>query len=305
MARYQLIDDYLDDVAYRLRWRPDCAALIDELGDHLYSSVEFRLVGEHDRAVDRPGTDAADSTGISVDNAQRQTLAHFGSPGDIAMDFATSGTHGLAVPTSFTVSSGQLAPFVALGWVGSAALFAASNITDHIRGSWEGPSQWMFMLATVMMLLAALLTVVLVVALIRRHGGLGLVGHLGVALAALGTAATFISWFVAGWAGLIGVGAMVIGGAMLRRGLTPRLPTILLGVSWPAAAVTWLALRLLEVGNPDSWNNYQVPVATAICVGAAGYATALFGLGRWLAGEDPVTADTATAMALSADRSQD
>jgi hypothetical protein len=147
---------------------------------------------------------------------------------------------------------------------------------------------------------AALLTVVMIVALIRRHGGLGVVGHLATAVAALGAMASSVSWFVAGWASLVGLGALIVAGALLRRGLTPRLPTLFLGLSWPAAALVWIVLRVLEVGTPDQWNNYHVPVIAAICVGALGYAVALFGLGRWMSGEEAVSTETAMVMASAA-----
>jgi hypothetical protein len=40
MAGYDLIDAYLGELAERLRWRRDVEELIDELGDHLWATVE-------------------------------------------------------------------------------------------------------------------------------------------------------------------------------------------------------------------------------------------------------------------------
>ena len=40
MARYALIDGYLDTMRTEIRWRRDLDDLVSEMEDHLYSTVE-------------------------------------------------------------------------------------------------------------------------------------------------------------------------------------------------------------------------------------------------------------------------
>lgn len=43
MARYALIDGYLDTMRTQIRWRRDIDDLVSEMEDHLYSTVENLL----------------------------------------------------------------------------------------------------------------------------------------------------------------------------------------------------------------------------------------------------------------------
>lgn len=282
MAGHELIDDYLADVAHRLRWRPDADAVIDELRDHLYCAVERRA-----------------AAGNSATEAQHETLAAFGPPGNVAMDFASSGTSGLAVPTSFTVTAGRLAPLAAIGWVLVSVLFTASHFADQVSGNWEGTPQVLWMTGAGIMIMSAALSAAVVIALVERHGGLGVVGHAGIGLTSLGALATLIGWFYPGWGGLIGVGCLIIAVAMWRRSILPRRPTIAFGGSWLLAGAIGVALRVMEVGTPDQFGDYQVALLVGLAVGCAGFAFALFGFGRWLAREDPIGHDEIRAMATA------
>jgi len=205
MAGHELIDEYLADVARRLVWRPDVDAVTDELRDHLYCSVERRT-----------------AAGIPSAAAQTETLTNFGPPGDIAMDFATTGTTGLAVPTSFTVSAGRLAIFSAVGWLLVPGLMIATDLADQASGSWEGTPQTLFMIGLAVMMVSAVLAAVVVVALVQRHGGLGIVGHIGIGLVVLGALATFAAWFYPLWGSFIGLGGVIMAVAMWRRSIAPE-----------------------------------------------------------------------------------
>lgn len=282
MAGHELIDDYLADVARRLRWRPDVDALTDELRDHLYCAVERRT-----------------AAGIPSAAAQTETLNQFGPPGDIAMNFATTGTTGLAVPTSFTVSAGRLALASAIGWVLVPVLMLASDLTDQATGSWEGAPQRLFMTGMSVMMLSAVLAAVVVVAMVQRHGGLGIVGNLGIGLAVVGALATFVAWFYPGWGSLIGLGAVIMAIAMWRRSIAPQRSTIAFGLAWPLAGVTGFVLRLLEVGRVDEWGDYPAAWLGGLAVGCVLFAAALAGLGRWLRSEEPVTEEAIQAAALA------
>ncbi len=282
MAGHELIDDYLDDIARRLRWRPDVDAVTDELRDHLYSAVERRV-----------------AMGSSSSEAERETLAAFGPPGDVAMDFATTGTSGLAVPTSFTVTAGRLALFAAAGWILVLVVITASQIADEVTGRWEGPPQILYLVGSVLMLISAALTAVLVVALVQRHGGLGIIGRLGIGLATLGAAASFVSWFYPGWVTLIGVGSLLVAVAIRRRSLAPQPPAVLFGAAWLLATAATVGLDMLGVGTPDEWGDNRTALMIGLAVGCVGYAAALIGLGRWMAREDAITDETIRSLAVA------
>lgn len=284
MAGHELIDEYLDDVARCLAWRPDVDAVTDELRDHLYCAVERRT-----------------SAGIPSAAAQTETITQFGPPGEMAMDFATTGTTGLAVPTSFTVSSGRLALASAVGWVLVAVLMTVIEIADRSTGSWEGTPQNLFMVGTSVMMLSAVFAAVVVVAIVQRHGGLGIVGNLGIGVMALGAVATFVAWFYPGWGGLIGLGGVIIAVAMWRRSIAPRRATIAFGLAWPLAGVTGVVLRLLEVGRVDEWGDYPAALLGGLAIGCATFAVALTGLGRWLMNEEAATDDAIRDAALAHD----
>ena len=161
-----------------------------------------------------------------------------------------------------------------------------SAAIEDVSGQWEGRAQLVFIFGTGALIGAAVLTVVVLSALHERHGGLGLVGYAGIGLAALGTAACFVSWFVFGWAGLIGAGILLISAAMWHRGLAPRWPTMVFGGSWAVAWLTGVGLRFFEVGPRDEWGDYPVAFAAMIGTGAVLVAVGLVGIGRWLATEE-------------------
>ena len=280
MAGHQLIDDYLADIARRLRWRPDVEAITDELRDHLYSAVERRM-----------------TMGVEEATAEHETVAAFGPPRHVAMDFASTGTNGLAVPTPFTATAGRIGWFAAAGWALVAPLMVASELADRSTGQWEGPPQVLYMVGSVVMMLAAVLTAVLVIALVQRHGGLGIVGRIGIGLAWIGAVASFVSWLFIGWVSLIGLGALVMAIAVRKRSLAPKRSTVLFGGAWLAAVAAGVVLDVAGVGTPDQWGDNRTAQLAGLVVGCACYAAALAGFGRWLAGEDPITYDTIRSMA--------
>lgn len=272
MASYDLIDDYLDALRTRLRWRGESDELDSELRDHLYTAAEKLEADGHD-----PGS------------AQAQVLDRFGEPGTVSAAFAASGTSGLAVPTQFTHTAGKLALIAAAAWCAVAAGWTASYLIEEATGEWEGTvAQPFWMLAASALLGGAALTVAVLVALHRRHGGLGIVGGTGIAIAGLGAAASFIGWFVWGWGLLLGLGTLLIAAAVLQRGMAPRLPTVLVALAWPVAGAIAGSLRMAEAGRRDEWGDYPLAVTVGLAVGCLAFAAGLAGLGRWMMHEEPV-----------------
>ena len=271
MASYELIDNYLATLRAQLRWRGETDDLDSELRDHLYTAVEEE-----------------ESNGHGIHAAQRAVLDRFGEPVTVSSAFASSGTKGLAVPTQFTKSCGQLAFVAALAWITVALGFAGSHLAERTVGEWEGPAMGLFLLGQMSLLAAAILTVVTFVGLFQRHGGLGVIGMAGIAIAGLGSAAGLVGWFIYGWGTLIGFGALLVAVALLRRGLAPRLATVMIGTAGIWAAAVGGTLRAIEVGSRDQFGDYPLVNLSSIAVGCTLLAAGLVGMGRWLWNEEPV-----------------
>lgn len=279
MARYALIDDYLDAMRDGLNWRRDLDDLVSEMEDHLYSTVEHMCSAGQEPAV-----------------AERTALTRFGDPKTLAVVYASTTNGGLAMPTNFTRTAGLMAmtaaAFLTLIAVAGATSFAA-NIS-MTTGSSEGSNNWMlfYTLGTFALLAAAVMMVVLVMGLRQRTGISGIVPMAALALTALGAVATLIAWFIPGWTILLGAGALLMAWATLRTGIPPTVPTVLYGTGFLFGAATFLILRGLEIGTLDEWGDYPAAWDAGLAVACAITAIGLFGLGRWLRSEEPAEIDS-------------
>ncbi|MGI9617006.1 MAG: hypothetical protein ACR2QO_29085 [Acidimicrobiales bacterium] len=278
MASYELIDEYLVALRLRLLWRPDVDDVVAEAADHLLSAME------------RLTADGAD--GLS---AQHQVLARFGDSTTVATAFATTSTGGLAVPTKFTKLAGVAAIVAALLWAGSASMWLLDQRVDPSGGA----EQVVTYLAAATLVGAASLTVMAIVGLNRRHGGLGALGGIGLALAAVGMVATLLFWFVMGWGVLFAAGMLLIALAMKARRLAPSAATAAFGSAWLVGVVTWSVLRYLEVGTRDQWGDYPIVSPIAISAAVLILAPGLIGLGRWLSSETPAELDSPEPLAAT------
>lgn len=270
MAEYALIDGYLESLRASVHWRRDVDDLVAEVEDHLYSAVE--------RFVAR-GTD--------LHLAQRRTLERFGDPDLLAAAFASTPRGGIAVPTKFTKTAGLL------GMVSAALLLmlpVSWSITDYTEsrsGSWGTAELILVELALAAFLLGLVCLLVLMVGLSKRHGGLGLAGLVGIGLTGLGAVAALMPWFIVGWGVLLGAGMLVYALTMLRRGIAPRLATIAFGSGMLVGVGVFLVLDALEFGGRDSFGDTPAAGLTAIWVMCLVTAAGVFGMSRWLHGEQP------------------
>ena len=107
MARYALIDGYLDTMRNEMRWRRDLDDVVYEMEDHLYSAVEHLV-----------------TRGVEPGNAQRTTLDRFGEPKVLSAVYASTNNGGLAVPTRTTRRAGTFAFIAAGSWLAAAGAFA-------------------------------------------------------------------------------------------------------------------------------------------------------------------------------------
>jgi len=258
-----------------IRWRRDLDDLIAEMEDHLITATE---------KFEARGSDRMD--------AQQRTLDQFGDPKVLAVAFASTPTGGIAVPTTFTKSAGLFAIVSAGAWIGGlVAVAIAAGLPEATRSDPEqfvadGPTLF-FIAGSLALLAAGVLMLLAMIGLYQRHGSLGFLGIAGLGITGLGVPALLIAWAFALWMTLIGAGVLLFAVALLRRDLAPRLWTVVWGGGMAIGAITWYALRWLEVGEVDQWGDYPLAIAIALPIGVITMAIGLLGIGRWLHSEQP------------------
>ena len=264
MARYTLIDGYLNTVRTEIRWRRDIDDLVAEMEDHLYTTVDHMLARGHE-----------------PDTAQQATLDRFGDPQLMAVAYASTPTGGMAVPTQFTHRAGLFAQISAGMWLAAILAFA------FMTGS---GSDWQiyYALFSAALLVAGVLGVLAMIGVNRRLGGLGTAGMIGIGITALGVAASVIAWAVFLWMTLQAIGYLVFGIAALRRDTAPRISTVLVSGGLAVGSIAFVIANMLKVGERDSYGDYPLAWFLGTAVGTALIAVGLIGWGRWLRSEDPV-----------------
>jgi hypothetical protein len=276
MARLQLIDAYVASLRTRVQWRPDVEALVAEVADHLYTTVE-RL----------------EMDGIDEESAQRAALERFGDPDLVARAYAVAPTGGLAVPTRSTRTAGTFAIASAALWL---AVLCAWWLAGTIDPSWElrsTASTAMYAFGAAALLGAAGLQVAAMVGLDRRHGGLGTFGGAGIAVAGAAFVGCLAAWVFVGWATLMAVGTLLFAIAIWRRDMAPRVPTLAFGGGLAAGAIVWAVLRdragQIDLGGlwGSDWLENEIGLTFGVVILAIG----LLGLGRWLRSEEPAFID--------------
>ena len=267
MARYALIDGYLDSMRSSIRWRRDLDDLVAEMEDHLYSTTEQMLAR---------GTDVVD--------AQRATLARFGDPKVLAAAYASNHRGGIAVPTTFTKRAGLLALTAGGFWLLSGAFQAATDSEDD----W----QLYYYLFTIAVVVAGVLSVIAMIGLGKRVGGLGAVGLVGAVIASLGVLLSVVAWAVPAWMSLQGIGYLLMAIAVLRTNtIVPRIGVMLVASAFLIGPIVFVVLDALEVGWQDSYGDYPLAWIISGLVGYLLIASGLFVTGRWLRSEEPVDVD--------------
>jgi hypothetical protein len=267
MARYTLIDGYLDTMRSEIRWRRDLDDLVCEMEDHLYSAVEFMV-----------------SRGVEPDAAQRTTLTRFGEPNVLAAVHASIDTGGLAVPTTFTKRAGTFALISAGFWLAAASVVA-------FGGMFTDDWQQAYLLLSVAVLVAGVLGLLTVIGVSKRLGGLGVAGMIGIVITGVGVFVSLAAWAMPLWMGLQGVGLLVFGLAALRTGIIPKWSTLFTSSGFIIGVIAWIVATAAKVGEPDAYGDYEAAWEIAAVVGMAIVAFGLIGWGTWLRSEEPVTID--------------
>ncbi len=267
MADHILIDRYLGELRRETRWLRDAEDIAEEVADHLLEAVEKRI----DRGLDRM-------------TAQKSALREFGDPALVGRAFASSRTGGAAMPTQFTRRAGYALIVSAFLWIAGNAIHFASFVADQTR-PWEGLPQALYMIGALVLVAAGLLGASGVLGVNRRHGGsLGIRGRLGFWLFLVAGITVFATWFWGVWATALGLGAALIGWALIGSGIAPRSAGIFISSGGLLAAVGVWSLQLVrsEVSFDDP---------PAMLVHYAGILLFVIGevvLGRWMANEEVV-----------------
>jgi hypothetical protein len=269
MARYTLIDDYLDTMRSRIRWRRDLDDLVAEMEDHLYSTTEGMC-----------------ARGIERSDAQRATLERFGDPKVLQLAYASNHQGGIAMPTQSTIRAGNLALVAAAAWIGAVLLIGIST--------WFDPDGWLplYFAISGFVTIGGVLGLVAMIGLGSRVGGFGPVGMIGLVVVGVGVLAGFaVTWALPLWMSIQGIGMLLVGFAAMRYPDVPRLGILALASGFVIGGISFAVANVLELGWRDYWGDYPV----AWFVGALGSTVVALGLaiiGRWLAGEEPVGIDS-------------
>jgi hypothetical protein len=272
MAGDDLIDAYVRELAWRLRWRVDGAAVADELHDHLRTACE-----------------QGESAGQQAGDAQRQAIDRFGSLDIVAAALLTAPGVRLSVPTRFTRVGGAAALIAAVAWPVVVGAWSASVLVERRGDGFDGAPQTLYVAGAVALWVAAAATVVAVDAVCRRQGTRRWYRRAAVTCAVAGAVATSFSWFALAWAGLLAAAGLVVLMSSQQSMVVPRWTLVSFAVAWPAALVVWCAMRWQRVGWRDEWGGYPLAHTGAVAVGAVLVAIALSGLGRCLVHESPAS----------------
>jgi hypothetical protein len=267
MARYALIDGYLDTMRSEMRWRRDLDDVVYEMEDHLYSAVEYLV-----------------TRGTKPTDAQRTTLDRFGEPKVLAAVYASTSNGGIAVPTRTTRRAGTFAFIAAGAWLAAAAAFALeTTFTDQ----W----QTYYGAFSALILVGGVFTLLTMVGIGKRLGGLGSVGMVGLAIAGLGVAASIIAWAIPFWMGLQGIGYLVFASAVRSRDTAPRPSTLAVASGFIIGVAVFAVADFAKIGWTDSYGDYPLAWAIGALAGLLILGGGLIGWGAWLRSEEPADID--------------
>jgi hypothetical protein len=270
MARYGLIDGYLDTMRTEIRWRRDLDEIVSEMEDHLYSTVEVLL-----------------ASGVEPRAAQRTTLDRFGEPDVLKAVYASTPTGGIAVPTKNTIRAGTFAIAAAALWLIAAAVQIFSDAIDE-----GGNIDYMIFSAAV--LTAGVLGLLAMIGVSKRLGGLGVLGMVGLIITGVGVLVSLLAWAVPAWMGLQGVGMLLFGIAVLRSDIAPKWATLFVSSGFVIGTIAFFITTAAEVGEPNSYGDYEAAWLIATAVGTVLLAPGLIGWGRWLRSEEAIDIDNET-----------
>ena len=191
------------------------------------------------------------------------------------------------MPTPFTVRAGNLALIAAGAWIVAVLLIGLST--------WFDPDGWLPLYLAIMafVTVAGTLGLVAMMALGTRMGGFSTIGTIGLVVVGIGVVVAFaMTWALPLWMPIQGLGFLMIGLASTRSPEVPRSGVIALGSGFVTGSIVFFIANVAEVGWSDSWGDHPVAWFLGVGVGSVIVALGLVIVGRWLAGEEPVCADS-------------
>lgn len=256
------IDSYITDLQRRLRRLDDADDLVAEVEDHLRAAAAHMVT----------------SDGLDQQQAEQHAIDSYGSPAEVAAGFRRGSRQGGAIPTRFTRLAGLAA-------MATPLMLLVGTIFN--RGPAKGPVHG----TAVFLQVASYATLVIaIVGLVVRHGGLGRLQWVIVALLVAAPVLAIAGGYPGLFAGMVLlVAALVIASVGLyRAAILPR-PAVLLLLSAPAWYVAAALVVTLAGGNAgNDAGNYAALTTAAVAL----VALAWFGWAMWREPSlKPVTGD--------------
>jgi hypothetical protein len=261
VAGDELIRSYVRELSVRLGGR--AKSISAEALDHLVESVDARVA----RGIDRA-------------RAEREAVAAFGTPPEVAASYAA---YAVGLPTRFTRAAGMAAMAGAVLVVGGLATLAASAVAE-LSHPWEGLPRTLGNVGGIVVVAGAVFGAVGAAGLLRRQGRVA--GWSSVAVWLLGVAATgaLMAWFVWGWVSALAVGASIMATRLRRASLAPSSAVLRAGIGAAAAGcIPWLSLAASSAG----WVASEKLMLGGVAVGLVVWASGVGPLGWWLFREVP------------------
>jgi hypothetical protein len=166
-------------------------------------------------------------------------------------------------------------------WLAVLGLAIAADILEATSGTFDGAEETLWGIMTVAIVTAGLLTVITLAGL-RRELVMGKAGMVGLILAGLGTAFGVVAWAFPIWGGLLGIGMLIYGLALIRHGQAPRWVAISFGFGMLTGIVVFILLDQLKLGRIDSYGDYPVASDIGGALMLTTSALGSIGVGRWL-----------------------
>lgn len=294
MGRDLVIESYLESLKHRLRWHRNSEDTVAEMRDHLYSTVE---------SLERDGMD--------TESAQREAVRRVGDPRLVALELATTSRGTLAIPIRFTRNIGVIAMIGALAWTAALhAWWTAALIGRptgvHMVWSASTPGYEVYQAAGIMFLVAMIALLVTMAGLHKRHGGLGILGWVGMIIVfyavQIATVTESSAMVFQAWGIVTTLGTLLFAIALYRRNLVPRAALIPFSVGGLIGTAVWVTLRLLA-GPHREWGGllaqYWTINLSAVTIGVVLLVVGMIRIGVWLRREQPADILSHTEPALT------
>jgi hypothetical protein len=223
VAGDELIASYARELSDRLGGR--AATIAAEAVDHLRESVDERV---------RAGTDRRE--------AERDAIAAFGSPSEVAASFVAA---RVGVATGFTRVAGLAGLVAACLVTGGLVTILFAIIAERTR-PWNALPQTLWSIGILAIVTGVLLSAVGAAGLLRRQGR---GSWLAVALLGVAGVAALAAWFVWLWVTALGLAAWIVAARLRRADVAPRRAVTCIGLGAAlAAAVPWLMVASRAAG---------------------------------------------------------